>query len=63
LIVWFSIHYVEQSYVIDEGSPDPGGIPHRFVIKALIPAGFALLLVQAAANALGVLERLRGAKP
>ncbi len=63
LIIWLSLHYVGQSYVIDEGSPDPGGIPHRFIIKALIPVGFALLLVQAAANALGVLEGLRSAKP
>lgn len=63
LIIWFSLHYVEQSYVIDEGSPDPGGLPHRFIIKGLIPVGFALLLVQAAANALGVLARLRGDTP
>lgn len=63
LIIWFSLHYVEQSYVIDEGSPDPGGIPHRFIIKALIPVGFALLLMQAASNALGALDKLRGTKP
>lgn len=63
LIIWFSLHYVEQSYVIDEGSPDPGGLPHRFIIKGLIPVGFALLLVQAAANALGVLAKLRGNRP
>jgi len=63
LIIWFSIHYVGQSYVIDEGSPDPGGIPHRFIIKALIPIGFTLLFVQAVANVLGALERVRGARP
>jgi TRAP-type mannitol/chloroaromatic compound transport system permease small subunit len=63
LIIWFSLHYVEQSYVIDEGSPDPGGLPHRFIIKGLIPVGFALLLVQAGANALGALAKLRGARP
>jgi TRAP-type mannitol/chloroaromatic compound transport system permease small subunit len=63
LIIWFSLHYVAQSYVIDEGSPDPGGIPHRFIIKGLIPVGFVLLLVQAAANALAVVDRLRRARP
>lgn len=59
LIIWFSLHYVQQSYVIDEGSPDPGGIPHRYIIKGLIPVGFALLLLQGAANALGCVEKLR----
>lgn len=29
-----------------EGSPDPGGIPYRYLIKSCIPAGFILLLLQ-----------------
>ena len=28
------------------GSPDPGGIPLRFIVKGCIPAGFFLLLLQ-----------------
>ena len=59
LFIWFSLQYVQQSYVIGEGSPDPGGIPHRFLLKALIPVGFALLLAQSIAVALGSLEKLR----
>jgi TRAP-type mannitol/chloroaromatic compound transport system permease small subunit len=59
LIIGFSLHYVQQSWVIDEGSPDPGGIPHRYLIKGLIPVGFALLLLQGMANALGCVEKLR----
>ncbi|MGQ0522614.1 MAG: TRAP transporter small permease subunit [Betaproteobacteria bacterium] len=59
LIIWLSLNYVEQSYVIDEGSPDPGGLPHRFLLKSLIPIGFALLLLQAIASALHSLEKLR----
>jgi len=59
LFIWFSFHYVQQSYVIDEGSPDPGGLPHRFLLKGLIPVGFALLLLQSIASALGSLEKLR----
>jgi TRAP-type mannitol/chloroaromatic compound transport system permease small subunit len=58
-ILWLSLHYVQQSYVVGEGSPDPGGIPHRYLIKALIPVGFALLLLQGVANALRCIERLR----
>ena len=59
IIIWLSLHYVEQAYVISEGSPDPGGIPYRFVVKALIPVGFGLLLLQSLANALGCVERLK----
>jgi TRAP-type mannitol/chloroaromatic compound transport system permease small subunit len=29
-----------------EGSPDPGGIPFRFIVKGFIPVGFVLLLLQ-----------------
>ncbi|MBI4194936.1 MAG: TRAP transporter small permease subunit [Betaproteobacteria bacterium] len=62
LVIWFSIKYVGQSYVIDEGSPDPGGIPHRYLIKSLIPVGFALLLMQGVAAALACVARLRGGR-
>jgi TRAP-type mannitol/chloroaromatic compound transport system permease small subunit len=60
LIIWFSLHYVEQSYVIGEQSQDPGGLPHRFLLKALIPVGFVLLLVQGIASAFASIEKLQG---
>ena len=63
LFIWFSLHYVQQAYVIDEGSQDPGGLPHRYLLKALIPVGFALLLLQSIAVALGSIEKLRADKP
>jgi TRAP-type mannitol/chloroaromatic compound transport system permease small subunit len=58
-IVWLSLAYVQQAYVIDEKSPDPGGLGYRWVLKALIPAGFALLALQSFATLLGVFARLR----
>lgn len=61
LIIWFSLKYVEQAFVIDEGSPDPGGLPHRYIIKSMIPIGFALLIVQSIAVALACRDRLRHA--
>lgn len=63
LFIWLSLHYVQQSYVIDEGSPDPGGLPHRYLLKSLIPVGFALLLAQSIASALGSIEKLRAGEP
>lgn len=59
IVIWLSIKYVQQAYVIDEGSPDPGGIPHRYIVKSLIPVGFALLFLQSVASAIGCVERLR----
>jgi TRAP-type mannitol/chloroaromatic compound transport system permease small subunit len=47
----FSWGYVGQAWAVDEGSPDPGGIPHRWVVKGLIPFGFAMLALQTLAAA------------
>jgi TRAP-type mannitol/chloroaromatic compound transport system permease small subunit len=59
LFIWFSLHYVQQAYTIDEGSPDPGGLPHRYLLKALLPVGFALLLLQGIAGALKSFRELK----
>ncbi len=29
-----------------EGSPDPGGLPARYVLKFFIPLGFSLIVLQ-----------------
>ncbi len=57
MVAWLSVAYVMQSFSILEGSPDPGGIPYRWVIKALIPLGFAILFVQAFAAFFRTLHR------
>jgi TRAP-type mannitol/chloroaromatic compound transport system permease small subunit len=46
MIVFTSWHFVLRAWEVVEGSPDPGGIPYRFIVKALIPVGFGLLLLQ-----------------
>lgn len=56
LFVYLSLHYVEQSYVIDEGSPDPGGLSHRWALKTLIPLGFGLLALQTLAALVRLLK-------
>lgn len=43
--LWISWPAVHESWVIREGSPDPGGLP-RWPIKAVLPVAFALLLLQ-----------------
>jgi TRAP-type mannitol/chloroaromatic compound transport system permease small subunit len=49
IVIKLSIGYVMQSYLIGEKSPDPGGLPYRFILKAMIPLGFLLFLVQSLA--------------
>lgn len=46
LIIDTSINFVYNAYTVMEGSPDPGGIPYRFIVKSFIPIGFVLLLLQ-----------------
>ena len=46
LIITTSWKFVYNAWSILEGSPDPGGIPFRFIVKGTIPVGFVLLLLQ-----------------
>jgi TRAP-type mannitol/chloroaromatic compound transport system permease small subunit len=50
LIVISAWPFVSQAYIHLEASPDPGGLPARWVIKTIIPAGFSLLLIQGVAE-------------
>lgn len=62
LVIRYSIPYVMQSYSIGEISSDPGGLTHRWVLKALIPLGFALFGLQSAAQGVAALLRWRTAR-
>lgn len=59
IIVWLSLAYVQQAYVIDEKSADPGGLTHRWILKALIPAGFVLVALQSIAEIVKNVARFR----
>jgi TRAP-type mannitol/chloroaromatic compound transport system permease small subunit len=62
LLIRYSIPYVMQSYNIGEISQDPGGLTHRWLLKALIPLGFALFALQAGAQGLAALLRFKAAR-
>lgn len=53
---------VRSSWVIQEMSPDPGGLP-RFPIKTAIPIAFFLLLAQGCAELVHQVRTLRGREP
>ena len=46
LIIWVSYDYALGSFKILEGSPNPNGLPYRFVVKFAIVIGACLLLLQ-----------------
>lgn len=50
MVIWHSAQYALNSLHQLEGSPNPGGLPYRFVIKSAITLGFLLLLMQAFAQ-------------
>ncbi|WP_322895321.1 MULTISPECIES: TRAP transporter small permease subunit [unclassified Yoonia] len=52
LLVKLSWGWVGMSYTRGEGSPNPGGLPFRYLLKAMIPLGFALLTLQGVAHVL-----------
>ena len=41
-----SLSFVKNSFLVRETSPDPGGLPARYLIKAAIPFGLILLALQ-----------------
>ena len=59
LVIWLSLSYVHQSWSMGEGTANPGGIEYRYVIKAVIPIGFALLFLQSLSDAIHGVLKLR----
>jgi TRAP-type mannitol/chloroaromatic compound transport system permease small subunit len=47
LIGFGSLSFVNEAFQTGEISGDPGGLTHRWIIKALIPASMALLIFSA----------------
>ena len=60
MVMTTSWKFVVNSFLIMEGSPDPGGIPFRFIVKGFIPAGFCLLLIQGISLGLHSLLQILG---
>lgn len=58
IIIKLSLPYVMQSYSMAEGTANPGGIEFRYILKAFIPIGFALVLLQSVADLLRAAARL-----
>ena len=62
LIIISSWPFVTQAYQFSEGSPDPGGLPLRWILKASIPLGFFLLIIQGVSESLKSLSLILSRK-
>ena len=49
-----------DAYIYGESSPDPGGLPYRWILKAMIPVGFLFIILQGIALSLHSLAQLLG---
>lgn len=52
LIIYTTWPFLKASWLVNEGSPDPGGIPSRWLLKAVIILGFVLLILQGISQAI-----------
>jgi TRAP-type mannitol/chloroaromatic compound transport system permease small subunit len=62
LILFGSFHFVNDAYMINEISEDPGGLPYRWIIKGMIPLSFLFLLVSAAGYVCRNIHQIRSTK-
>ena len=51
MVILSSKGFIMNSWAIREISPDPGGLPARYILKTMIPIGFSLLIVQGLSEA------------
>ncbi|ADD68815.1 Tripartite ATP-independent periplasmic transporter DctQ component [Denitrovibrio acetiphilus DSM 12809] len=62
LVIKTSVPFIINSYHFHEVSPDPGGLPNRWMLKSVISIGFGLLFLQGLALASRSLLTLAGSR-
>ena len=60
LIINGSVWFVHEAYVMGEISGDPGGLTHRYLIKAVIPISFVCLIISAVGFVVRNIRMYRG---
>lgn len=60
LVLWSALPLVAESYASHEVSSSAGGLPYRFVIKAILPLSIALLGVASLSRLMEIASRLFG---
>jgi TRAP-type mannitol/chloroaromatic compound transport system permease small subunit len=52
IMIWYGAQLAWISFQQGEGSPNPGGLPHWWIIKSALPLGMLLVLIAGAAIAI-----------
>ena len=60
MVIITSWQFVYNAWSVMEGSPDPGGIPYRFIVKGTITIGFVLLTLQGVSLGISSLLQVLG---
>ena len=60
LVTWYALPFVANSFDMHEVSDAPGGLPYRWLIKAVLPIGFTLLWIAALSRLLRCIALLFG---
>ena len=63
LIISTSIPFVQSSIALHEMSPDPGGLPGRYLIKMAIPLAFIFMAAQGISLIIHSIMDIAGIKP
>jgi TRAP-type mannitol/chloroaromatic compound transport system permease small subunit len=60
LICYYSIDYTLDAYTMGEGSGDPGGLPHRWIVRSVIPLSSMFLVLSIVYVVLSQIQILTG---
>lgn len=58
VVIVSSWYYAQASFLMDEGSPQPGGLPAIYILKFCLSLGFSLLLLQGITEILKSIQTL-----
>tara|TARA_B100001996_G_scaffold327075_1_gene273788 strand:+ start:1174 stop:1749 length:576 start_codon:yes stop_codon:yes gene_type:complete len=59
VIIYHSWFFMMRAYVTAEGSIDPGGLPHRWIIKSVLVLSFVLFGIATVARSIAIMAKLR----
>lgn len=60
LVGYYGIGFAYESYTLGETSGDPGGLPYRWIIKAVIPFAFFSMAISGLGMIIRCINALRG---
>ncbi|MDO6564306.1 TRAP transporter small permease subunit [Amphritea sp. 1_MG-2023] len=60
LVGWYGVGFAQEAFELGETSGDPGGLPYRWIIKAVIPFAFFSIMISGLGMLLKSLNVLLG---